>query len=72
MCFSDWFVSHTHLWFLRGGDLPLGTGASVFAFARSHGSVDTWISFRESYYDLKGLNKKETKIIDIYILLNKI
>jgi len=47
MCFSDWFVSHTHLWFLRGGDLPIGTGASVFAFARYHGSVDTWISFRE-------------------------
>lgn len=51
MCFSDWFVSHTHLWFLRGGDLPLGTGASVFAFGHNCGRTLNYVSFRDIYYD---------------------
>jgi len=38
----------------------------VFAFAIERGRLGTWISFRDTYYDLNGLNKKETKIIDLF------
>ena len=45
-----WFVYSVKPWFERGGGNggAEGSGTGVFAFGRDHGSVETWISFREN------------------------
>ena len=41
-----WFVFSSNPWFIRGTGYDHGSGAGVFAFSNSYGSVASHISFR--------------------------
>ena len=43
---SSYFIHSNAPWFIRGGDIPVGSAAGIFDFQADNGRLTTWISFR--------------------------